>query len=1505
MRNFRQRKAFTIVEMVIVIAVIAVLAAVMIPTISGVIKKANHSADTQFAASLSMQLATWEADPANGVIDSEEKLREAMEAFYDADFYDTLAPKSGKDGYHYWYDVESKKVILATCDELNEVATFALGDYTFSPASPRSLILGGKNYFLMDKSGSEVLDALNGLTNVGSNDAYATAIDDLRAIEDGLAPLMADKLANTAVANVHGVFSGDNTDIYYVYVAVAKSDTPTALGMTQVKNGVVLTNVKEIQLPANVKVAMGSLTGFYNGEDTDPYKTATSEIHVNATEDELKDIFEAGSTDCVIVLPNGNRYVVEGNKIVKLPGTALDGELSVESIESITIKYSDANTTPKADADYYYIATDTLYLAYDIGNAQLTLADGLALNMVNWSVSEGAPITVENGEITIVGEPNALNTTATVTATLKADASKTDTIEVQIVFPTKFTWNLNGVEYSSDEQSTIPLVYTNSTNYAIASPSIVYVASGNSFVKMVNEPTLEFSTTGGLFNVVDGNLVLLDPDNIASYTDPQKLTVKCGMYLTAIYTINVEDRSTVALQPNLIVDQDKDGEFDEGQDTKIGDNYLFRVGNGNAIKLSDLFHAEKANKAVEIIDVTIFDKIQGADVEISKNQSDNFWGVYTSNTNWENATIQFGGTGVATIKVETSQGPATIAVEVVNGKNVTAGTYSSLSGNVVLLSDITLTGAFSYNNSTLYGNGFTIDATSFYSGKNGMITLNQSTLDHVNVIGNDYSTFTDSYDTDYYNSLIFINSGECYLLNSYFRGTRAPVWIKDGNVTLKDTVCDGGTYAALFITGGTKVVLDNITLKQEVRNGLIGAGILVNDFGVNTSIEITNGFTPYTWLAQSDVQKLPTVVRSTLNSLFGNSHSDYHHSVGGVTKINMGIIYGAVPAVPMPVYDGLSFGEIEVGNDVEIWTIKKNSGVETTKLYTVPGNELKTTYSGVLAQGATKPSYAFNTTDGYVANANNGTPYYQYNATDKRIDIAFEGGTSLTVDLLNATDETKRLTLTKYNVDLFGYVNVSVKDDSDNFLTVTNGKVTFNAEGVYTIVYSIDDGLQYDQNGDLKTGVSAHHEWEETIKVTTFSLGTKAADFVFAGFTGTTTESAGGKTYVMPDITTGTGEYGSLTVDGKTIYYPIVEGINNNNKTAGALYRYFPIFRGVTITDYDKQTVVDTYDTTTQEFPGQLKWESTQNLGGVIDKNGNYDIANRTAVPTYSEGNGGLYYSTKDINTSNGDIAETNAVLGFKYVGNNQEEFYYYIGFHFEKADKKTSICVTPDTLVTMADGAQKMIKDVKLGENVIAWNFYTGEYEIVPVSLIQAHETGYLDVLYLHFEDGTELKVLGEHGIYDADLNTFIFIDQNDVDEYVGHNFVKQDGDGFATTKLVGYEVVNEYTTAYTILSYAHYNVLLEGMFTVTPAHIGGNFFNPFEVNADMKYDEEQMQADIEKYGLYTYEDFADYVTYEQFEALKLSHFKVSVGKGLVTYDGLVYLLEAFVNNEDFDVNN
>lgn len=53
----KSKKGFTIVELVIVIAVIAILAAVLIPTFSSLIKKANESADLQNTRNMNTVIA--------------------------------------------------------------------------------------------------------------------------------------------------------------------------------------------------------------------------------------------------------------------------------------------------------------------------------------------------------------------------------------------------------------------------------------------------------------------------------------------------------------------------------------------------------------------------------------------------------------------------------------------------------------------------------------------------------------------------------------------------------------------------------------------------------------------------------------------------------------------------------------------------------------------------------------------------------------------------------------------------------------------------------------------------------------------------------------------------------------------------------------------------------------------------------------------------------------------------------------------------------------------------------------------------------------------------------------------------------------------------------------------------------------------------------------------------------------------------------------------------------
>lgn len=222
--------------------------------------------------------------------------------------------------------------------------------------------------------------------------------------------------------------------------------------------------------------------------------------------------------------------------------------------------------------------------------------------------------------------------------------------------------------------------------------------------------------------------------------------------------------------------------------------------------------------------------------------------------------------------------------------------------------------------------------------------------------------------------------------------------------------------------------------------------------------------------------------------------------------------------------------------------------------------------------------------------------------------------------------------------------------------------------------------------------------------------------------------------------------------------------------------------------------------------------------------------------------------------------------------------------------------CVTSDTLITLADGTQKRMDEVTYEDQLLVWNFFTGAYDVAPAAIIFYHGEEDYQVLSLKFSDGTVVKTITSHGFFDVAENDFVIIDSDNVEDYVGHSFVTVDGDSYTAVELVDYSIDVEYTGCYSIQTAQHINFMVENMFSITEPPFDG-WFDYFEIGDGMKYDEEKMQADIEEYGLYTYEEFAEYVTYEQFIAFNGPYLKVLVGRGVVTFEQILELIATYVN--------
>ena len=268
------------------------------------------------------------------------------------------------------------------------------------------------------------------------------------------------------------------------------------------------------------------------------------------------------------------------------------------------------------------------------------------------------------------------------------------------------------------------------------------------------------------------------------------------------------------------------------------------------------------------------------------------------------------------------------------------------------------------------------------------------------------------------------------------------------------------------------------------------------------------------------------------------------------------------------------------------------------------------------------------------------------------------------------------------------------------------------------------------------------------------------------------------------------------------------------------------------------------------------------------------------------------------------------------YSGSNDKHFGYQSGsttieekgkteysFTMPKADVTLTVysnpdgCFTPDTLITLADGSMIPVKELCVGDEVLVFDHVTGEISTSPVAYISIDKAEKWETISLMFEGGVTVDVIYEHGFFDLTTGGYVMINAENVSEYVGHTFAGMagaDGETLGALKLVSYEFGEAGSEAYSVVTAKDLNHFANGMLVFTDGIDG--LYNIFEYGEGMKYDEEAMAADIERYGLYTYEDWSDYITYEQFLAYNVQYLKVSVGKGLITEEGLIALIDRFL---------
>ena len=1526
--NNPRKKAFTLVELLVVIAILAILATTSVVGYTAFITKANISADEQEIAQLNGYLTLI------GKVEDATQLEQIVDQAFGEGKFSTLEPRSAQHGYHYWYDVQNNQVLLKTYQEIQSLNSTrmrknAMGGGTSSSsvallASQNAFANGNLrmfgNYYVMDANGIVVgaINSLNAFDSVQSVQQAVATLSNVKSThkDSDFAQAVLQKVAKVAfvASDVTFVFNADQVETFRF------ADGISTISSNVVHNGAsknyvaLASKVNSLSIPGSVQTVQENALVFD--------QAGVVRIHTQlANIQEISGVFHANSTNGIIVDNTNVEYTIDGGAISGGNQSANLGYTNpVESFDIVT----------PTDTDDYKTVVGTLYVAYNYtgviqlsaSNFTSTTGNPVSSTEVEWSCQHPNVQIGADGKLSIVGIPTLENCTATITATAVA-GGKTQTLTVYVVRPTTQAIDFCGTEYTVFENgdvSNIVVTYTNESG--VDFPLTIGTLQDN----FQNQSPIQINADveisvgqGNVFSINNNVLTLLDPTNVAGQTQSFTVSVAGGL-LSRTFNISVNDQSATPFQKNLEIAEREQ-------------SFLFRVGNGNAIPLGYFFtNNNPANTTLQIRDyagtglTAKVDDVAGASWNIDKN-------------NWATLPIEFQGAGVAQIIIgDEKLGTTTIMVEVVEGKNVTS--YGELNGasSYVLLNDIEMSdnSRFALMGGTLYGNDFTFDVTkgnyiavryeNNYSAvsENYRVFINNGVLDNVRIVGNAFNGFSATRDNPL-NICNVLSKGDSRIINCYISNCAAPVRIMEGNLEISGTTLYGGSIANLDIRGGN-VVLDNVTTinnTNDCTEGSVGLGIVVWYESSDATITIKNNLTQHNYMSKQNFKDIPLdfggvdMSDVAANMIFSgdNGTNAFIFDDGNEQWINTGIfsLISTVGADQINTsnfadsnkYAGAGVSASYLGQSFNgyLYTVKK----ENVQL-DVPTNDYSTE-----GQGTVAPSFTWN----FVGNDYN----EKTGDADKEYCIKENGQIKISIP----HDDTKTLHLDGMCVatkkgNTINYVNVYLDG------TLVTNSVEFKATGTHVLKFEFDDGDNYNVNGDAYT---KKYFYEVTVQVVVAEPDAKHAEFTFAD-TNTATEkiTINNKTYISATGVSATDkEWGYITVEGTNVLYPIIEAVfEYKNVVINDGYTvYYYVFKGtVTITDYKDGGIGDAiiYNASTTTMPSNLTVVNGMEakytgIGSAcvdissLTKDGPsgevWDFSASSAVAGTTTYGGYLVHKSPDYLPIKEGTRDYDAitVAQFSYTDEAGSTYYYFVGYFMpnqlkssEDSGSSGGGCVTPDTLITLADGSQKRVDQLTGEEMLLVWNLETGCYDVAPIVFVDSEQQSDYNVVHLYFSDGTEVKVISEHGFFDVDLAKYVYIDEYNYQNYIGHKFVATGNIGANTWQEVTLErvvVQTETTTAWSPVTAEHLCYYTNGVLSM-PGGIEG-LFNIFDVDTStMRYDQEKMVQDIEKYGLYTYEDFAGIIPVEAYAAFNGDWLKVAMGKGLVTWDDIQKYAERYI---------
>ena len=212
--------------------------------------------------------------------------------------------------------------------------------------------------------------------------------------------------------------------------------------------------------------------------------------------------------------------------------------------------------------------------------------------------------------------------------------------------------------------------------------------------------------------------------------------------------------------------------------------------------------------------------------------------------------------------------------------------------------------------------------------------------------------------------------------------------------------------------------------------------------------------------------------------------------------------------------------------------------------------------------------------------------------------------------------------------------------------------------------------------------------------------------------------------------------------------------------------------------------------------------------------------------------------------------------------------------------------CLAKGTKITLANGLTKNIEDVNYNDLLLVWNYETGSYTYEYPIWIE--KENYSDNYFkISFEDGTNLKVVENHALFNADINEFVTIDKLEI----GTTIAKIVNNKIEYTKVKSIEVINEGTNYYHVVSTRYYNIVANGILTTDDAVILSNLYG---FNNDISW----KNRNYSSIDLYTYSEFSDILPYYMYKGLRVDEAKV-IENAISKTEFRYYLLDNPLNED------